>query len=155
MRTVLFVCTANVCRSPMAEAIFRALSADAGLSFVAHSAGTAALGGEPMTPYAEAALEEIGVDPAGHHARQVAEGVLEGSDLVLGMTRQHVTMLRRLHAHLPTTVETLPGYVGDDPDGSGIADPYGQSMTAFRASARRIYRCAELLLDRLDSQPPY
>ena len=61
MKKVLFVCTANVCRSPMAQAIFNALAEDSGLPFRAESAGTAALEGALMAPNAVAVLEEAGV----------------------------------------------------------------------------------------------
>jgi protein-tyrosine phosphatase len=65
LKKVLFVCTANICRSPMAEAIFNALAEDRGLEFRAESAGVAALRDEPMAPNASAALEEIGVYAGG------------------------------------------------------------------------------------------
>lgn len=54
---MLFVCTANICRSPMAAGIFEALSGDSGLPFEARSAGTAALVGEPAAPEARQAVE--------------------------------------------------------------------------------------------------
>lgn len=46
-------------------------------------------------------------------------------------------------------VHTLPGYAYGVPDGEGIADPYGQSMSAYRASVRRIFECMDLLVPRL------
>jgi protein-tyrosine phosphatase len=55
---VLFVCTANVCRSPMAEAIFDSLASEADLPWKARSAGVAALVGEPIAPRAEAVPRE-------------------------------------------------------------------------------------------------
>ena len=58
-KKVLFVCTANVCRSPMAEAIFNALAEERGLLWRAESAGVAALVDEDITPNARAALEVV------------------------------------------------------------------------------------------------
>ncbi len=94
MKKVLFICTANICRSPMAEAIFNALAEDRGLDFRAESAGVAALKGKPIAPNASAALEEIGVYAGGHSARQVSAEMLEEADLVLTMTPRHVAELR-------------------------------------------------------------
>ena len=134
---VLFVCTANVCRSPMAEAIFNALADDAGLHIRSYSAGVAALEGEPMSSKARETLQEIGIRPGDHRARQVHEEMLETADLVLAMTPQHVAELRRLSAGSSHKVHTLPEYTGMRGD-TGIPDPYGGSMTAYRASAREI-----------------
>lgn len=132
---VLFVCTANVCRSPMSEAIFNALADDAELPFHAESAGIAALEGEPMAPKAREALEEIGICAENHRARQIGEEMLEEADLVLAMTPQHVAELRRLFEG--SRVRTLPEYAGASGE-NGITDPYGSSMIAYRASARQI-----------------
>ena len=68
MEKVLFVCTANVCRSPMAQAIFNTLSEDEALPFRVESAGTAALEGEPMAPNTFAVLEEAGIYLGLHRA---------------------------------------------------------------------------------------
>src|SRR5215212_11146019 len=87
---ILFVCTANVCRSPMAEAIFNALAGERGLLWRAESAGVAALVDEDITPNARAALDEVGIYANEHRARQVEEEILEEADLVLAMGPPHV-----------------------------------------------------------------
>ena len=68
MKKVLFVCTANTCRSPRAQAIFDALAEDEGLPFRAESADTEALEGTAMAENAVAALEEAGIYPGFHSA---------------------------------------------------------------------------------------
>jgi protein-tyrosine phosphatase len=110
VKTVLFVCTANICRSPMAGVIFNALAEDGALPFRAQSAGTAALEGRAMDPNAVAALEEAGIYPGPHAARQVVEAMLEGSELVLAMTPKHAATVRRLGKDPPGGVYTLTGY---------------------------------------------
>ena len=69
MKKVLFVCTANTYRSPMAQAIFDTLAEDEDLSFRAESAGTEAPEGAVMAENAVAALEEAGIYPGLHSAR--------------------------------------------------------------------------------------
>ena len=149
VKQVLFICTANVCRSPMAEAIFDALISDMGLPYETHSAGTAALVGEPIAPYARTALEEVGVYADEHRARQVEPAMLEEADLVLAMTPRHVETLRRISRVPPDKIRTLIGYAKGAPDVEGIPDPYGQSIAAYRASVRQIFECVHPLVTRL------
>lgn len=146
---MLFVCTANVCRSPMAEAIFGALAADTGVAYEPRSAGTAALVDEPIAPSAARALEEVGVYPDGHRARQVDRAMLEEADLVLAMTPEHEAELLRLSGSSQARVRTLLGYASGVPDSQGIPDPYGQSMTAYRASVRQLFDNISVLVERL------
>ena len=149
MKTVLFVCTANICRSPMAGAVFDALAEDGALPFRAQSAGTAALEGRAMAPNALAALEEAGIYPGPHTARQVGEAMVEGSELVLAMTPEHAATVRRVvGAEPPGGVHTLTGYAGGVVDG-GIADPYGLTMAAYRGTLRQLYEHVERVVGRL------
>lgn len=149
MKKVLFVCRANVCRSPMAEAMFNALAEDRELGFRAISAGVRALVDEPITPNASAALEEVGIYAEGHRARQVSEKVLEEADLVLAMSLRQVAELRRVFGD-SFEVHILPKYVGGVSGEEGVPDPYGSTMTAHRASARQLLEYVNLLLDRLE-----
>ena len=149
---ILFVCTANVCRSPMAEAIFNALAEERGLAWRAESAGVAALVDEDITPNARSALDEVGIYANEHRARQVGEEMLEEADLVLGMGPRHVATLRRRFGGLSERVYTLPEYALGAPPEEGIPDPYGQTMTAFRASVRQLLEYTEGLVGRLERE---
>ena len=139
----LFVCTANVCRSPMAEAISNALADEYGLPWRTESAGVAALVGEGISTKAGLALEEIGVFLRSHRARQVEAWMLEETDLVLAMTRHQADTLRRLSPPSSAKIHTLlsftEGALGDE----DVPDPYGQSMTAHRASVRQLWHHVE------------
>ncbi|MCG0239883.1 MAG: low molecular weight phosphotyrosine protein phosphatase [Firmicutes bacterium] len=98
---VLFVCLGNICRSPMAEAVFRHLVREAGLEerFEIDSAG---LGGwhvgEPPHPGTRAKLEEKGIDQTGLRARQVRREELGTWDYIIAMDEENVAGLRRLGA---------------------------------------------------------
>jgi protein-tyrosine phosphatase len=86
--TLLFVCQANLCRSPMAERLARLrLARDGATGVEVMSAGTRALEGSPMHPVAMRVLAERGADPGEFTSRQVTEKVLDGADLVLTATR--------------------------------------------------------------------
>ena len=148
MKKVLFVCTANICRSPMAQELFNALAETAGLPFRAESAGTAALEGTPMAEKSVAVLEETGIYAEPHHARQVSEAMVGEAELVLAMTPQHAATLRRLGGNPPRGIHTLPEYATGIA-GEGIADPYGLAMAAHRSTLRQLYAYVECTVDRL------
>jgi len=95
---VLFVCTGNICRSPTAEAVFRKLAADAGMSesVVADSAGTHGYHiGEPPDPRAQGAAAERGYDLSGLRARRVERTDFRSFDLIVAMDRGHFAALSR------------------------------------------------------------
>jgi protein-tyrosine phosphatase len=150
VKRVLFVCTANICRSPMAQAIFDALAEDEGLPFRAESAGTAALEGRPTAPYALSALEEVGIYPRPHSARRVNEAMVEEAELVLAMTPQHAATLRRLGSNPAEGIHTLPEYAMGV-QGEGIPDPYGLTMAAYTSTLRQLYEHVEQVVRRLGS----
>ena len=82
------MCTANICRSPMAQAVFNALAEDEGPPSGPKGAGTAAIEGTPIAPNAVAVLKEVGICHASHSARRVREAMIKDADLVLPMTPQ-------------------------------------------------------------------
>src|SRR5689334_3964590 len=86
---LLFVCTGNLCRSPVAERLTAARARRAGLAddVVVGSAGLGAPTGQPVHPHSAAALERLGGDPAGFASRPFAAELATGADLVLTMTR--------------------------------------------------------------------
>ncbi|HLM94912.1 MAG TPA: hypothetical protein VK283_01280 [Acidimicrobiales bacterium] len=89
---VLFVCTANMCRSPMAAALFRRLSwvegDDASEEVVVVSAGLLP-GGHASPPEVVTVMAEVGIDLSGHRSTQVSPEQVAGSDVVVGMARRH------------------------------------------------------------------
>ena len=86
---VLLLCTANQCRSPMAEVLLRHHLEAAGVDAAVSSAGLYP-GGSPATGHGVAAMADRGLDLSGHRSRQVDSSLLLLADLVIGMTREHV-----------------------------------------------------------------
>lgn len=151
---VLFVCTGNVCRSPMARELFDALAEDRGLGVRSESAGVAALSGEPMAPNAVAVLEESGIRDRGHRARQVEESVVREADLVLTMGPRQVTRLQKLFGDLPENIYPLPAYATGEPAAGGLPDPYGQPINAYRVCLRQLLEYTEAVLDHIELGAP-
>jgi protein-tyrosine-phosphatase len=147
MKKILFVCRANVCRSPMAEAILNTLAGDADLDLRAESAGVRALEGMGIDPGARAVLEEMGIVPGEHRARQVAGPLIEEADLVLTMNRRQRAYILEGSGGSEEKVRILADYSGGAHGQTGIADPHGQSAQAYRATAREILQCIDSLLE--------
>ncbi len=133
MRTILFVCTGNTCRSPMAEAITRSLI-DKGLlgdrsGFFVASAGVATGGGSPPTPEAMAALAAMGIDHTGTSTPLTGE-MVRNADIVFGMTEGHVRVAMEAAGK-----EMAVRVVRLDPD-ADIDDPIGLDRSAYDALAQ-------------------
>lgn len=93
---ILFVCTGNICRSPVAERMLRQLAVGRGLHLDVSSAGTRALNGQPMHPESRRVLQERGIDPGGFQSRMLTPRLVAEAEVVLGMTRDHRAAARQL-----------------------------------------------------------
>ena len=152
---ILFVCTGNICRSPAAEGIFRALTEREGVSqhFEVDSAGTHSYHvGERPDPRARKATKSRGVDISGLRGRKVAFHDFEDFDLILGMDRSHVRILER---QCPKkSANKIRAFLSFDPS-SGIRDvpdPYYGSAADFEHMIDLVEKGSQDLLDFLNSQ---
>ncbi len=127
--TILFVCTGNICRSPMAEYLARAVSDDDGLRFI--SAGISAPVGAPASSGAVLAMAEVGIDLSDHLASEVWE-IGPGADRIIVLSREHLVAMRRAWPERADSMLMLR------PDGRSIADPYGLDTAAYRAARDEI-----------------
>jgi len=152
-RMVLFVCTANICRSPMAQTIFNVLAGERGLPYRAESAGVADLGQAPMSSSARKVLGEAGIPAGDHRSRVVTEDMLREASLVLVMGPRHATELS-LRFGDSEKVWLLQEYASGIPDGRELPDPYGGNILTYRASMRQILECVEGVLDRISRERP-
>src|SRR6202044_1349980 len=89
VKNILFVCTGNICRSPMAEGLFRHLVADRKDVRVA-SAGVHASPGQPPSTYSVEALAEIGIDISRQRSQSLTDDLVARADLIFAMTRGHL-----------------------------------------------------------------
>jgi glycine hydroxymethyltransferase len=96
MKTILFVCTGNVCRSPMAEGLFRHATAGRNDCRVL-SAGLGAIDGQPPSPHAVQAMKEIGIDISHQRSRMLTAALVQQADYIFGMTHSHVDTVTLLY----------------------------------------------------------
>lgn len=148
MSLILFVCTGNICRSPMAAGLLRDRLAEEGLDsrHRVASAGVWALDGRPAAENAVTVMRERGIDISDHVAQTIrAEHVAE-ADLILVMSREHETMIRNTWPQYAWKVRRLSEMAGKRKD---IDDPYGQPIKNYRACADIISLYIDRGLDQL------
>lgn len=151
MRSILFVCLGNICRSPTAEGLMLNHLAAAGLSRQTHvdSAGIGGWhAGDPPDPRAIAAARKRGVDLAPLRARQVRTADFTEFDLIVGMDRQNVADLRRLAplgstARIALCLEEALGLNREVPD------PYYGDEQGFDAVFDLCDRAARALIEKI------
>ncbi|MEV0999106.1 hypothetical protein [Nonomuraea sp. NPDC050202] len=107
---ILLVCTANICRSAMAEVIAQAMLDSAPLPVVTGSAGVRALVGHPMAPHAITALDRLGLNGRAHRARLLDHDLIGSSDLLLTMEDAHRAVAVRLDPRAAAKTFTLPEF---------------------------------------------
>lgn len=129
---LLFICTGNTCRSPMAEGLARKMFGD---SVQVGSAGMAAYGGEGANTYALEVLKEQNVDLSRHLSRRISAELMADADWIIPMTRAQEEALKRLFPQYAKKTR----YLGDWGDQKReVLDPWGGSLEIYRQTAQEI-----------------
>jgi len=131
MKTVLFVCTGNICRSPMAEGLFRHAVAGRG-DFRVVSAGLGAVDGQPPSAYAVQAMKELGIDISQQRSHMLTASLVREADYIFGMTHSHVDSVMLLYPQMAEKVFLLREFDETlDPFEKDISDPIGGSYDIY------------------------
>ncbi len=144
---ILFVCTGNTCRSPLAEAIARRIASDGDQhNLVFESAGTQAWEGSAASDAALLVGVERNLDLSGHRSRRLTAEIVQASDLILVMSPPHLAQVQELDRG--ANVHLLGGY-GSGGRGHTIEDPFGGDLNDYRAAADELEKELAVILARI------
>lgn len=148
---VLFVCSGNTCRSPMAlAAAKKIITADLkyiGLSF--DSAGTNAAEGEPAAEYAVRVMRETGAELDSHRSKRFSQKVSQWADIIFAMEKRHIEYMAAAAPQHRRKMFVLSEYALT---GGGIPDPYGGDENAYRTARDSIISGVDKALKRLAAE---
>lgn len=141
---IVFVCTGNTCRSPMAEYLLRDYCKKNNLDIQVESRGLGCINGVPISENSDIVLQELGIDASGHRSQIFVLKDLFDADLVVAMTNTHKNALI-YHFNDSEKVKTFDEitHIGD------INDPYGCGIGVYRLCRDKIAKGVEILVSKL------
>ena len=143
MERVLFVCTGNTCRSPMAEALLKNKTKD----IEVRSAGIHAFPGCSASLNAIEALKSKGISLE-HESQPLSQELLEWSSVILTMTNQHKQVILNSLPELKDKICTLFEFANENGMNADINDPFGGSLEVYQATAEEIEHLLEKIIEK-------
>jgi protein-tyrosine phosphatase len=145
-RTIVFVCTGNTCRSPMAQGLLQQYLDENGITTVeVRTAGVMTIPGLLPTPEAVQVMDSSGIDIRKHRSAPLTPEMIRKADLVLGMTPFHVQFALRLADDARHKTFLLKEYAKSDLKNYQISDPMGATLEVYK----RVFREIKLAIDKL------
>lgn len=139
MKRIVFVCTGNTCRSPMAQAILTGIlnSSDSPMeAFTVLSAGLSTINGLTASPEAMQTMLNEGLDVSLHQSRQLDRDLIIAADYILTMTAAQRDYLQDKYPEKSTSINTISAFAGKgDQD---IVDPFGQGLAAYQECVQQL-----------------
>lgn len=146
MNKIIFVCTGNTCRSPMAEKLGEKIVEEKGMQILFLSRGISVFIPEPANNNAIKAMKPYGVNLKQHISKNFDEIDAQESALILTMTMRHKAHLLKQFPNLEGNIFGIKEYVGETGD---IVDPYGMELEEYHACATQLIGIITKIIDRL------
>lgn len=129
---IMFVCTGNTCRTPMAEGAMKHLLLKESIdNFEVISSGTAAASGFPATLYAIEAAKTWDIDISSHLSQSLNNELIKKSDIIFAMTPNHLKEILKIDKDAVGETYLFKNFPDSSPDGEGVADPIGMSLEEY------------------------
>ena len=145
---IIFICTGNTCRSPMAKIIAEAEFKKAGIKASLFSAGVAVYTEAPASEHAINIAYENGLDLSGHISQPVTEDILLSADLALTMTNHHKSRLLNIYPDCSNKIFTICEYTGTNGD---VSDPFGGDKQEYEECFGQLRGLIEKLAEKIKS----
>lgn len=151
-KNILFVCTGNTCRSPMAAVLFNTQAElEEGERWFASSAGLAAETGAGVSKEAVDLLKERKISLSDHKARQLSKDLVKQANLVLAMSETQRDLMRLYIPEAKDKIFTLHEYLGEEGE---LADPFGCGLEAYEKTLAQLDRLIPQLFKKLNKEFP-
>ena len=151
---ILFVCTGNICRSPMAEGMLKKmLPNDLQSKVRVSSAGTHAADGLPAEPHAVKAMSEVSIDLSEHRSQMIGPEIVSGADLIIVMETFHGTELQDFAGAGKLPIRLI-GTFGSQAGFTELPDPYGGDLARYRTTAMQIRDCLTGVIQHIAKELP-
>src|SRR5437667_10642968 len=147
IQNVLFVCTGNICRSPLASSLLERALKERSIEVAVASAGTGAWDGAPASEGAYLVGLERGLDLSGHRARLLTREIVEQAGLILTMARHHRARVDELGGE--GRVFVLGEYAGREGEDAEVSDPFGGDLEVYRDTVAELEALIDATVERL------
>ena len=143
MDNIIFICTGNTCRSPMAEGLFRAHGGEEKTGLAAVSAGLFTQDGIPASDNAVTAAKELGADISAHRSRMLTHEIAQSARYLVCMTGAHYDRVCEMFPDCADKVFTLTQ--------RDVSDPFGGDLETYRRAAAEIDAGVRSIIERLSA----
>lgn len=142
---IVFVCTGNTCRSPMAEGFLKASAHKKDKKINVCSRGLSVVTNSNVSKNSVDALKEYNIDISSHEPKQISLSDIENADLIITMTSQHAMYLKNISPNHQSKITSLADYTLTN----DISDPYGCVFDVYKECAKEIKNAVSILLNKI------